>query len=166
MAKGQLGTGVVLEGAIVVKPATVTHVPTDVAKQLISFVVNNADLAAGDIVTALTPGFAGKILSINAWATKAATTGSKAATITPKVNSTNVTGGALALTSATLTPQGAKVAGSAITAANVFTATDTIGLVVSAVTAFVEGATLIVVELENTTEKNLWAALKTHGLLL
>lgn len=120
------------------------------ARRSFAFTMNCADIAAGDLVTAYTPGFAGKILSINAFALKAVTTGSKLATVTPKIGSTNTTGGAVAMTSANMTPQGAKVAGSAITALNVFTATDTIGFVASSVTAFSEGVVLFVVDLENT----------------
>lgn len=116
--------------------------------------MNLADITAADLITAYTPGFNGKILAINAFALKPATTASKAATLTPKINSTNVTGGALALTSANMTPAGAKVAGSAITALNVFTNTDTIGVVASGLTAFVEGVVLVVLDIENTDLKS------------
>lgn len=117
----------------------------------LSFFVNLADIAsAADVITAYTPGYAGKILSFDFLVGKPVTTAAKLATLTPKINSTNTTGGAVALTSALATPMGAKIAGSAITAANVFAATDTIGIVASAVTAFVEGNGWMVLRVQNT----------------
>lgn len=122
--------------------------------------VNFADLATGDLVTALKPGFNGKILGIHAIVDKAVTTGAKLATLTPKINATNVTEvGGLALTSALLTPQGAKVDGAAITALNVFGPTDTIGIVASAVTTFVEGSGWIILDIQNMDVANAFAAL-------
>jgi hypothetical protein len=88
---------------------------------------------------AVTPGFAGRIKSISVTVRKAVTTGAKAATLTAQVAGVSVTGGAVAMTSANMTPVGNTVAGSAITALNTFTAAQTIGFVVSGVTAFVEG---------------------------
>jgi hypothetical protein len=75
--------------------------------------------------------------------TDPATTGAKAATFTPAIGGSATTGGALALTSANCTPVGAGVNGSAITAANTFTATDEITVAASLVTAFVEGQGVI-----------------------
>ena len=128
-----------------------------------SFSMNLADIGAGDLITALTPGYNGKILSFSAYVLKAATTAAKLATLTPKVAAANVTGGALALTSANMTPMGAKVAASAITAGNVFTSAQSIGVVASAVTPFVEGVGLFVLDLENTDEKNAFATLRADN---
>jgi len=95
---------------------------------------------AGDVLTTLTPGFAGKIVSLDFAVTTAVTTASKAATLNAEIGTTNLTGGTVALTSANCTPLGAVVAGAAITAANSFTSTDTISIEASSVTAFAEGA--------------------------
>lgn len=81
----------------------------------------------------------------------AATTAAKAATLTTRVNDVAVTGGVIALTSANCTPSGAVVAGSAITGANTGTAGQTVGVVVSAVTAFVEGSGQIEFTVVNTS---------------
>lgn len=118
-----------------------------------------ADITAADLISTLKPGFNGAILGIHAIVDKPATTASKLATLTPKVNSTAVTGGALALTSANMTPQGGKVDGAAITALNTFGATDTIGIVGSAVTAFVEGNAWIILDIQNLDTANTLSAI-------
>lgn len=94
---------------------------------------------AGDVLTGLTMGFAGTITSVDFVVTVPVTTGAKAATLNVEIGTTNLTGGAVALTSANCTPLGAVVAGSAVTGANTFTATDTISIEASSVTAFSEG---------------------------
>lgn len=112
--------------------------------------LNLADIANGDVLTGYVPGFNGKILATHAFAAKAATTAAKAASLNWEIGTTDTTGGVLALTSANMTPQGAKVDASAITAANVFTNTDALSLEASGVTAFVEGVVHVVTLLENT----------------
>ncbi len=86
-----------------------------------------------------TPGFAGRILKGSFTVRKPATTASKLATLTPGVAGVGVTGGAINLTSANCTPAGAEVAGASITGGNTFTPGQQLNLLVSAVTAFVEG---------------------------
>lgn len=108
--------------------------------------------ANADLITAYVPGYAFKIEAIDFRVLKPVTTGSKLATITPKIGSTSVTGGALALTSALCTPAGAAVAGSAITALNTGAATDSLGLTSSAVTAFAEGSGWIILKIRNLDE--------------
>lgn len=98
-----------------------------------------AAITSSTNVNALIPGFSGTITAIQFSVTTPATTAAKLATLSLKLNSTAVTGGAVALTSANCTPIGALVAGSAITALNTFLATDTINIASSSVTAFVEG---------------------------
>lgn len=111
----------------------------DQAPSVITLHVNLATITAGDVVTDWTPGFAGELVSIAAKVTQPVTTAAKAATLNAEINATNVTGGVLALTSANMTPVGAVVAATAITANNTFDANDTISFEGSAVTAFVEG---------------------------
>lgn len=110
--------------------------------------IDLADIANGSIAK-ITPKAAGRIRGFAAVVEKAATTAAKAATITPQIGPvggayTSVTGGALALTSANMTPIGAEVDASAITAANAFTAAQQINLLASAVTAFVEGRVALI----------------------
>lgn len=94
---------------------------------------------AGDVVTTITPGYAGTITSVE-WVTgRPVTTAAKAAALNLEIGTTNLTGGVVSLTSANSTPLGAVVAGTAITAANAFTATDTISVEAASVTAFAEG---------------------------
>lgn len=121
--------------------------------------VNNADLAAADLLTTYTPGYAFKILGVAYGVEKAVTTGSKLATLTPKISGVAVTGGVLSLTSAALTPQGAVVAATAVTAANTGAATDTISITGSAVTAFVEGGGWIFLKIQNMDTANAVASL-------
>ncbi len=109
-----------------------------------------ADISAADIVTEWIPGFAGKITKILAIVQKAATTAAKAATLNAEIETTDLTGGALALTSANCTPKGAQVEASAITAANAFTAAQKISVEASSVTAFVEGSIWLMVQYERT----------------
>lgn len=104
-------------------------------------------LTNGDVLTNWTPGFAGTVLSVAFAVTTVVTTGSKAATLNLEIGTTNLTGGAIALTSTNCTPLGAVVAGTAITAANTFTATDTISVEASSVTAFSEGAGVLLITL-------------------
>lgn len=94
-----------------------------------------------------TPGFAGRIKSVQFMVTTAVTTAAKLATLTPKIATVACTGGVVSLTSANCTPIGAEVDGTAITALNTFTAAQQLSVDVSAVTAFVEGAGQIVVVL-------------------
>jgi hypothetical protein len=104
------------------------------------FYIPLPDIANGDLLTEWVPGFAGTITDLLAHVQKAATTADKAADINLEIETTNLTGGVLGLTSANCTPKGAQVAATAITANNAFSATQKISVEASGVTAFVEGA--------------------------
>lgn len=104
-----------------------------------------ASIADGDLITEWTPGFDGTLVSMHAIVKVAATTAAKASTLNLEIGTTNVTGGALALTSANMTPKGKVVDAAAITAANVFTSTDAISLEASSTTTFIEGEVDIVI---------------------
>jgi predicted RecA/RadA family phage recombinase len=111
----------------------------------LTFPITNAKIADGDILVTYTPGFAG---TIEKWAYVThdpVPTGSKASTLNLEIGTVDVTGGALALTSATMTPIGKVIAAAAITAANVFTSTSTISVDASATTTFIEGTGSIVI---------------------
>ena len=104
------------------------------------FQMNLADISASDLITEWIPGFAGTITDFIAIVQKAATTAAKAADLNIEIETTDLTGGVLGLTSANMTPKGVQVASSAITAANVFSATQKISVEASGVTAFIEGS--------------------------
>lgn len=93
-----------------------------------------------DVLTEMVPGFAGTIKKAYFVVTTPVTTAAKAVTLNLEVNTTNVTGGVISLTSANCATLGAVVSGTAITAGNTFTATDKISAEAASVTAFVEGA--------------------------
>jgi hypothetical protein len=95
--------------------------------------------AAMDVVTNIVPGFLGTILKTFFVVSDPVVTAAKLLTLNLEINTVDVIGGSVALTSANCAPLGAKVDGAAITAANVFTATDTLSVEASAVTAFTEG---------------------------
>lgn len=103
------------------------------------FPIDLADIADGDLITEWIPGFAGTITDLIAIVKKAATTADKASTLNLEIETTNLTGGVLALTSANMTPVGAQVASSAITAGNVFSATQKISVEAASTTTFIEG---------------------------
>lgn len=102
-----------------------------------------ATFANGDMATTWTPGFAGRIVDADAVCTAAVTTGAKAATLNLEIGTTNLTGGVITLSGTYAL--GAVVAATAITAANHFSATDTISLEASSVTTFIEGSFDIVI---------------------
>ena len=114
----------------------------------ISFPVTLANIAgAGDVVTAFTPGFAGRIVNMQFVVSTAVTTGAKAVSLNAEIGTTNLTGGVVALTSANCTPLGATIAATAITGGAAFSATDTISIEAASVTAFAEGAGVLIVTL-------------------
>lgn len=123
------GTKVLLDVNVNDGPVEFIQIPVD----LVSVTAN------GDIAVALSPGVNGYIEYCEFMVSKPVTTAAKLATLTPKVNSTLVTGGAVALTSANATPVGKVVIGSAVTANNRINASDTLSLTASGVTAFAEG---------------------------
>jgi len=106
-----------------------------------------ANLADGDVVTAYTPGFPGRIKALDFAVLVAVTTAAKLSTLNAEINTTNVTGGAVALTSANCTPIGKVVAGSAVSAANAFDINDTISIEAASTTTFVEGSGVLLVKL-------------------
>ena len=118
--------------------------------QTLSIPVNLAAITTNaDVLTAFTPGFKFKLLSVSFAIKTPATTSGKLTTLSLKINSTAVTGGAVALTSANATPLGAIIAGSAITAANTGSSSATISVVSTSTTAFVEGEGYLLIKVQN-----------------
>lgn len=111
-----------------------------VAYQTISIPLQLAQITAAGTVFSFVPNFAGTIVGIQFAVTTPTTTASKLATLSAKVGSTAITGGNVALTTATTNALGDNVAGTSISANGAFTAAQSISIVASAVTAFSEGA--------------------------
>ena len=108
---------------------------------------NLADLADAALAFAFTPGFVGRVKKISVIPSKAATTAAKASTLTGRIGATAMTGGVAALTTTTMATAGVPQEATAITAGNLFGATDSINALISATTAFVEGEADITFEL-------------------
>lgn len=109
-----------------------------------------ATLTNADIVTEVRPGIEGTIEHAEFVTTIAATTASKAATLNLEIDTTNVTGGTIALTSANVTPKGAAIAAAAITGANTLTRDSKLSVEASSVTAFVEGEGYLIIYIRPT----------------
>src|SRR5919204_4742810 len=121
-----------------------TLIASGVGRQLVPFYVELSKIVnSTDLITAFPLTFKGRVIAMDFVTQTKVTTGSKAATLTPKLKSgsttTAVTGGVVALTSALCTPEGAVIAGSAVTAANSFASGDSLTISATSVTAFVEG---------------------------
>lgn len=121
------------------------------------FYVSLPDVTNADLIGAFTPGYAFKVLKLDFLHEKAVTTGAKAATLTPKINGSAITGGVLAL--AGTYAAGAVTAASTITAANTGTSAQTFSITASGVTAFTEGNGVIRVRVQNMDSVNAFASL-------
>ena len=109
---------------------------------------------SGEVVTDFLPGFAGRIVKWYWIQNTAVTTGGKSAALDLEINERSVTSGvgtatSIALASATCTPLGKVIEGSAIGGGTArFNATDTISIESTVTVAFAEGAGSIVIEYE------------------
>lgn len=126
----------------------------------LAFFINAATIANGDLLTEYVPGYAFKILKFDARCAAPVTTGAKAATLNLEIQSTNLTGGAIAL--AGTYAIGAAQAGSAVTAANTGSATDSFSIEASSVTAFTEGSFWLLISIQNMDTANAVASLADH----
>lgn len=117
---------------------------------------------AGDVLTTYTPGHAFEILGVDARVVDVVTTAGDAATINLEINTTDLTGGAVALASANCTPLGAAIAGSPVTGNNVGTAAQSISVEASSVTAFAEGSVVLLVKIRNLDTVNAIASFAAH----
>lgn len=126
----------------------------------LAFFIDAATIANGDLLTEYVPGYAFKILKFDARCAAPVTTGAKAATLNLEIQSTNLTGGAISL--AGTYAIGAAQAGSAVTAANTGSATDSFSIEASAVTAFTEGSFWLLISIQNMDTANAVASLADH----
>lgn len=106
--------------------------------------------AAGDVLTEYVPGYAFKVLSVSFAVSVPAATAGKAVTLNLEIETANVTGGAVALTTANCSTLGALVAGSAITALNTGTATQKLSVEAASVTAFAQGQGMLLIRIQKT----------------
>jgi hypothetical protein len=129
-------------------------------------IVLAAVTGAGDVLTNYTLGYAFKILSVDCRVVVPATTITRSLSLNLEIGTTNVTGGVVALTTANCTPLGAAIAGTAVTAANVGTAADTLSVEAASVTAFAEGEVVLLIRIQNMDSANAFASVgaKTNGL--
>lgn len=130
---------------------TAASLATGATTTFLSIPVVLANVADGDVLTTFTPGFAGKIVGFDFAVTDKVTTAAKTSTLNLEIGTTNLTGGALALTSANCGTLGAVVSASAITGGNTFTSSDTISIEASSTTAFAEGQGVAIVKIQNYT---------------
>jgi len=118
------------------------------------FHINLADIASdGDVITEFTPGFPGTLVEWFWIQGTPVTTAAKAATLNMEIGEVDVvttpgTNATIALTSATCTPLGKVIAGTAPNYSNRFDKDDTISVEASSVTAFVEGDGMLVIIVE------------------
>lgn len=97
----------------------------------------------------VTPGHKGRLLAMDFYTHTPGTGAGATCTLTPDIGGTNVTGGVVTPTLASTSDRNEKTAGTAITAANSFTATQTITVTGSATTAFTAGDGMLALTLIN-----------------
>lgn len=120
--------------------------------------------SAADLVTNFTPGFKFKILAVDFVTTTLGTGSGASQTLNLEIGTTNVTGGVVNPTLAGTDTLGELTAGTAVTAANTGSASDTISVEVAASgTAFTAGAGVLLVRIQNMDVQD--NAAKTAELL-
>jgi hypothetical protein len=116
--------------------------------------------AAADLMTAYVPGYAFELLSLEFVTTTIGAGASASQVINLEIGTTNVTGGVLTLLLADTDTLGKKTAATAITAANVGTAADTLSIEVAASgTVFTAGDGFLLLKLRNMDTVNAIASL-------
>lgn len=136
-----------------------------VGKTTLSFYIEAASIANGDLLTEYVPGYKFKILKFDARCAKTVSTGAKAANLNLEIGTTNLTGGVIALSGTYAI--GAAQAGTTISGANTGSETDSISIEASSTTAFVEGAFWLILSIANMDTVDAVASLadKTNDLL-
>lgn len=116
--------------------------------------------AAADLMTNYVPGYAFELLSLEYVTTTIGTGASASQVLNLEIGTTNVTGGVLTILLADTDVLGEKKAATAITAANVGTASDTLSIeVATAGTVFTAGAGILLLKLRNMDTVNAIASL-------
>lgn len=119
--------------------------------------------AAADLLTNYVLGFAFKILSVSFSTTTIGAGAGASQVLNLEIGAVNVTGGVVTLTEAGTDTLGELTAGTAVTAANVGTAADTLSIEVAAGgTVFSAGAGVLLVQVMNMDLANAIASLAEH----
>ena len=133
--------------------------------QTLIFPINLVALttSAADLLTNYVLGYAFKILSVDFAVTTIGAGAGATQSINLEINTTNVTGGVVNPTLANTNVLGALIAGSAVTANNVGTATDTLSIEVAASgVIFSAGQGFLLVKVQNMDTANAAASLADH----
>lgn len=106
--------------------------------------------SAADLVTAFVPGYRFKILAVDFYTTTVGAGTSASQAINLEIGTTNLTGGVVTVTQASTDTLGEATAGTAVTAANTGTASDSISVEVAASgTVFSAGAGVLLIRIQN-----------------
>ena len=128
---------------------TVTRTSTGTnTKTIWSIPIKLSTLVTGDLLTTYTPSFAGTITKISAAVVTVTTDIDADATINLEIGTTNLTGGVVTLSDVNMATLGTVVDGTAITANNTFTGTDTISIETTVTNAFSDGEIVLFVVIE------------------
>ena len=139
-----------------------TGVVANAFKQTIRLGFALADLTTSTTRKVAVP-FAFTLNSVGIRTGTAATTSSKAATLTAQISGVACTGGVISATSANQNTTGVLTAGTTITAGNTGTAGQTLEVAVSSVTAFVEGTAEVEFNVTNNDLANAVATIIAQG---
>jgi hypothetical protein len=116
--------------------------------------------SAADLVTSYTPGYAFKVLAVDFVTTTLGAGAGASQVLNLEIGATNVTGGVVTITLSSTDTLGKITAGTAVTAANTGTASDTISVEVAASgTVFTGGAGLLLLRIQNMDTANAFASL-------
>lgn len=130
----------------------------------LSSLATGLSTSALDLLTNYTPGYAFKLLSFDFVTTIAGTGSGASQTFNLEIGTTNTTGGSLNVTLASTDTVGKITAGTAITAANTGTASDTISIEMAASgTVFTAGAGAFLIGIQNMDVANAFASLLASG---
>lgn len=115
----------------------------------LSTFVLNTSIADADLITSFPAPFAGEVVALRVIVSAPVTSAAKLSTLTVKINGTAVNGAAIATTSATMTPLGKVLSGVATAnhATRLFAEGDLISVTGSATTSYIEGSSMIIVQL-------------------
>lgn len=95
--------------------------------------------SASDVLTEFTPGFAGKIISVDAYTVIVGAGAGATVVVSLEIGTTGLTGGAVTVDLAATNTVGEKATGTAVTANNEFGRGDTISILSAAGTTFTSG---------------------------
>jgi hypothetical protein len=132
--------------------------------QTLSFPIQLAAMttAAADLMTNYVPGFAFEVLAVEFVTTTIGAGAGATMALNLEIGTTNLTGGVVTVTLAGTDTLGEKTAGTAITAANIGTAADTLSIEVAASgTIFTAGAGVLLVKVRNLDTYNALVSLAT-----